>query len=42
MPLELNGETWFIPGGSAPATSVGVHFISLHNLDKPEPNRKKA
>jgi 4-hydroxyphenylacetate decarboxylase large subunit len=29
MPLEVNGETWFIPGGSAPATSVGVHFISL-------------
>jgi 4-hydroxyphenylacetate decarboxylase large subunit len=29
MPLELNGETFFIPGGSAPATSVGVHFISL-------------
>ncbi|MEI6122616.1 MAG: 4-hydroxyphenylacetate decarboxylase large subunit [Bacteroidota bacterium] len=29
MPLELDGETWFIPGGSAPATSVGVHFISL-------------
>lgn len=29
MPLELNGETHFIPGGSAPATSVGVHFISL-------------
>ncbi len=29
MPLELNGKTWFIPGGSAPATSVGVHFISL-------------
>lgn len=29
MPLEFNGETWYIPGGSAPATSVGVHFISL-------------
>jgi 4-hydroxyphenylacetate decarboxylase large subunit len=29
MPLEFNGETYFIPGGSAPATSVGVHFISL-------------
>lgn len=29
MPLEVNGETWHIPGGSAPATSVGVHFISL-------------
>ena len=29
MPFELDGETFFIPGGSAPATSVGVHFISL-------------
>jgi len=29
MPLEANGETHYIPGGSAPATSVGVHFISL-------------
>ena len=29
MPLELNGETYYIPGGSAPATSVGVHFIAL-------------
>lgn len=29
MPLEFNGETHFIPGGSAPATSVGVHFISV-------------
>jgi len=29
MPLELNGDTYLIPGGSAPATSVGVHFISL-------------
>ncbi len=29
MPLDVDGETWFIPGGSAPATSVGVHFISL-------------
>lgn len=29
MPLELDGVTYFIPGGSAPATSVGVHFISL-------------
>ncbi|MCD4680121.1 MAG: 4-hydroxyphenylacetate decarboxylase large subunit [Bacteroidales bacterium] len=29
MPLELNGITHYIPGGSAPATSVGVHFISL-------------
>jgi len=29
MPLELNGQTHYIPGGSAPATSVGVHFVSL-------------
>ncbi len=29
MPLELNGEIYNIPGGSAPASSVGVHFISL-------------
>ncbi len=29
MPLEFNGETHHIPGGSAPATSVGVHFISV-------------
>ena len=29
MPLEFNGETHYIPGGSAPATSVGVHFISV-------------
>ena len=27
--LELNGTSHTIPGGSAPATSVGVHFISL-------------
>jgi 4-hydroxyphenylacetate decarboxylase large subunit len=29
MPLELDGVVHYIPGGSAPATSVGVHFISL-------------
>ena len=29
MPLDFQGETYDIPGGSAPATSVGVHFISL-------------
>lgn len=29
MPLELDGVVNYIPGGSAPATSVGVHFISL-------------
>ncbi len=32
MPLELDGEIHWIPGGSAPATSVGVHFISLPKL----------
>lgn len=29
MPLKYEGKTYYIPGGSAPATSVGVHFISL-------------
>lgn len=29
MSLDVNGVTHYIPGGSAPATSVGVHFISL-------------
>jgi len=32
MPLNLNGKVYWIPGGSAPATSVGVHFISLPKL----------
>lgn len=32
MPLEYEGKIWWIPGGSAPATSVGVHFISLPKL----------
>ena len=32
MPLKLDGKTYHIPGGSAPATSVGVHFISLPKL----------
>jgi 4-hydroxyphenylacetate decarboxylase large subunit len=32
MPLDLNGVVHYIPGGSAPATSVGVHFISLPKL----------
>jgi 4-hydroxyphenylacetate decarboxylase large subunit len=32
MPLELDGEIHWIPGGSAPATSVGVHFLSLPKL----------
>ena len=32
MPLELDGTIHWIPGGSAPATSVGVHFISLPKI----------
>ncbi|MBE0648001.1 MAG: 4-hydroxyphenylacetate decarboxylase large subunit [Bacteroidales bacterium] len=32
MPLEFDGEIHWIPGGSAPATSVGVHFISLPKI----------
>ncbi|MDD4602933.1 MAG: pyruvate formate lyase family protein, partial [Bacteroidales bacterium] len=32
MPLELDGEIHWIPGGSAPATSVGVHFLNLPKL----------
>ena len=32
MPLVLDGQTYWIPGGSAPATSVGVHFISLPKI----------
>lgn len=32
MPLELDGQIHLIPGGSAPATSVGVHFISLPKI----------
>ena len=32
MPLELDGEVHWISGGSAPATSVGVHFISLPKI----------
>jgi 4-hydroxyphenylacetate decarboxylase large subunit len=32
MPLNLDGEIHWIPGGSAPATSVGVHFLSLPKL----------
>lgn len=30
--LVLNGSVYSIPGGSAPATSVGVHFISLPKI----------
>lgn len=32
MPLEVDGEIYWIPGGSAPATSVGVHFLSLPKI----------
>ena len=32
MPLELDHEIHWIPGGSAPATSVGVHFLNLPKL----------
>ncbi|MCX6270755.1 MAG: 4-hydroxyphenylacetate decarboxylase large subunit [Bacteroidetes bacterium] len=32
MPLTLDGVEYYIPGGSAPATSVGVHFLSLPKL----------
>ncbi|MEI8007320.1 MAG: 4-hydroxyphenylacetate decarboxylase large subunit [Bacteroidota bacterium] len=32
MPLNLDGVIHWIPGGSAPATSVGVHFISLPKI----------
>jgi len=32
MPLKYNDGIHLIPGGSAPATSVGVHFISLPKL----------
>ena len=32
MPLELDNEIHWIPGGSAPATSVGVHFLSLPKI----------
>ncbi len=34
MPLTLsgNGRTYYIPGGSGPATSVGVHFVSTPKI----------
>ncbi|MBE0650314.1 MAG: 4-hydroxyphenylacetate decarboxylase large subunit [Bacteroidales bacterium] len=32
MPLVVDGVTHYIPGGSAPATSVGVHFLSLPKI----------
>jgi 4-hydroxyphenylacetate decarboxylase large subunit len=31
-PLRFNGKEYLIPGGSGPATSVGVHFISLPKI----------
>jgi 4-hydroxyphenylacetate decarboxylase large subunit len=32
MPLTLNREKYWIPGGSGQPTSVGVHFISLPKI----------
>jgi len=32
MPLELDNQVYMIPGGSAPATSVGVHFLNLPKI----------
>jgi len=32
MPLQLDGKTYWIPGGSGQPTSVGVHFISLPKI----------
>jgi 4-hydroxyphenylacetate decarboxylase large subunit len=32
MPLTLNGQSYWIPGGSGQPTSVGVHFISLPKI----------
>ena len=32
MPLNFDGKIYYIPGGTAPATSVGVHFISLPKI----------
>jgi 4-hydroxyphenylacetate decarboxylase large subunit len=32
MPLNLDDKIHWIPGGSAPATSVGVHFLSLPKI----------
>jgi 4-hydroxyphenylacetate decarboxylase large subunit len=29
MPLHLNGEEYWIPGGAGQPTSVGVHFLSM-------------
>jgi 4-hydroxyphenylacetate decarboxylase large subunit len=32
MPLELNGKTYFIPGGASGCAGVGVNFLSLPKL----------
>ncbi|MDD2717805.1 MAG: 4-hydroxyphenylacetate decarboxylase large subunit [Candidatus Wallbacteria bacterium] len=32
LPLELDGKTYMIPGGSGQPTSVGVHFVSLPKI----------
>jgi 4-hydroxyphenylacetate decarboxylase large subunit len=32
MPLKFLDRTWNIPGGAGPATSVGVHFISVPKI----------
>ncbi|MFC2036662.1 4-hydroxyphenylacetate decarboxylase large subunit [Chloroflexota bacterium] len=32
MPLTLNGQSYWIPGGSGQPTSVGVHFVSLPKI----------
>ena len=32
LPLHLNGEEYWIPGGSGQPTSVGVHFLSLPKI----------
>ncbi|MBM4157818.1 MAG: 4-hydroxyphenylacetate decarboxylase large subunit [Ignavibacteria bacterium] len=32
MPLTYKNKLYYIPGGSAPATSVGVHFLSLPKI----------
>ncbi|MCK4718583.1 MAG: MFS transporter, partial [Thermoplasmata archaeon] len=31
-PIELDGKTYWIPGGAGTATSVGVHFIGLPKM----------
>jgi 4-hydroxyphenylacetate decarboxylase large subunit len=32
MELKLNGKKYLIPGGAAPATDVGVHFLNLPKI----------